>query len=203
MAAGASCRAFRKKFAMRRSLIVCLVALIALDAYAAGFGLKPGLWEVRVVKQIVDGRDVSAQVAGATAQLQQLMANMPAEQRAKIDAMLKDKGISQGSDGNFHLCVSPEMAKLDKPIVDKDGHCQPATLKHSGNKTTYEFNCTANGVTSSGKGEATVAGDLITTQTDATTKNTSGATHVMHNESEMKFLGADCGNVKPPSAPSE
>jgi Protein of unknown function (DUF3617) len=188
---------------MPRSLIACLVALITLDAYAVGFGLKPGLWEVRVVKQIVDGRDMSAQVAGATAQLQQMMANMPPEQRARIEAMLKDKGVSQGSDGNFRMCVSPEMAKLDKPIVDKDGRCQPATIKHSGNKTTYEFNCSANGITTSGKGEAMIAGDLITTQTDATTKNASGTTHVMHNESEMKYLGSDCGDVKPPAVPKE
>jgi hypothetical protein len=188
---------------MRRSLIACLLVLSALDAYAAGFGLKAGLWEVRVVKQVIDGADVSAQVAGATAQLQQLMANMPAEQRARIDAMLKDKGVSQGSDGNFRVCVSPEMAKLDKPIVDQDGHCQPATIKHSGNKRTYEFNCTANGVTTSGKGEATIADDLITTQTDATTKSASAGTHVMHNESEMKYLGADCGDVKPSAVPKQ
>jgi hypothetical protein len=39
-----------------RSLIACFAALAALSAYATGLGLKPGLWEVRVVKQVVDGR---------------------------------------------------------------------------------------------------------------------------------------------------
>ena len=32
---------------------------------------------------------------------------------------------------------------------------------------------------------------------DMTTKKASGETHQRHIETEMKFLGADCGDVKP------
>jgi hypothetical protein len=186
---------------MTRTLVVCLVALASLLAHATGVGLKPGLWEVRVVKQVVDGRDTTAQMAAQAAQMQQTMAKMPPEQRAKMEAMFKEKGVSQGSDGGYRLCISPEMAKRDTPIVDKYGRCQPAKVTHSGNQTTYEFSCSSNGISTAGKGESTAAGDLITTRSDTTVKNANGTTRVIHSESEMKYLGSGCGDVKPLAPP--
>jgi len=44
---------------MRKQLVITLAALVAFAAVnglAAGFGLKPGLWESRIVKHIMDGR---------------------------------------------------------------------------------------------------------------------------------------------------
>lgn len=184
---------------MSRWMLVGITALCAFAAYATGFGLKPGLWEVRIVKQVVDGRDATAQLAGASDKLQQAMANMPPEQRARLEAMLKQRGAAQGSNGGFRMCITPEMAQRDKPIVDKEGRCQPATVSHNGNQTTYEFSCTMNGVTTSGKGTAVASGDLITTHADMTTHHPDGTTRVMQNDSEMKFLGPDCGDVKPPN----
>jgi hypothetical protein len=186
---------------MNRALVVGLIGTAAVAAYATGIGLKPGLWEVRVVKQVIDGKDMSAQKAAMSAQMQQAMAAMPAEQRAKMEAMLKQKGVDIGSDGTIRLCISPEMAKRDTPLVDKDGRCQPAKLTRSGNHTTYEFNCSANGTTTAGKGEATTDGDLISTQSDMTITTANGPPRIVHNESEMKFLSADCGDVKPLAPP--
>ena len=36
---------------------------------------------------------------------------------------------------------------------------------------------------------------------DMTIKHANGETHTVHSESDMKFLGADCGDVKPITAP--
>jgi Protein of unknown function (DUF3617) len=186
---------------MHRSLVVGLITIAAVSAYAAGIGLKPGLWEVRNVKQVVDGKDMTAQKSAVSAQMQQAMAAMPAEQRAKMEAMLKQKGVDIGSDGSIRLCISPEMAKRDAPIVDKDARCQPTKVTRSGNHTTYEFNCSSNGTTTAGKGEATTDGDLISTQSDMTITTSNSPPRAIHNESEMKFLGADCGDIKPLAPP--
>ena len=192
---------------MTRSLAACLAAvaaaaaLAALSAYATGLGLKPGLWEVRVVKQVVDGRDMTAEMAAQASQMQKAMAAMPPEQRAKMEAMFKDKGISRGGDGGYRLCISPEMARRDTPIVDKDGRCQPTKLTRSGNRTSYEFSCSSNGMTTVGKGESTAAGDLITTRSDVTMTRMNNPPRVIHSESEMKYLGSDCGDVKPIAPP--
>jgi hypothetical protein len=186
---------------MRKSVLACLIALAAIQVSAGGIGLKPGLWETRLVKQVMDGRDNSAQIAGAAAQRQQAMANMTPEQRARMEAMMKDRGgPTAGSNGTMRMCISPEMASRDKPLIDREG-CEPATVNRSGNHTTFEFSCTRNGNVTSGKGETTTSGDTISTVVDTTIHRASGETHVMHSESEMKFLGADCGDVKPLTVP--
>jgi hypothetical protein len=182
--------------------LTMLATLAVLTAYAAGMGLKPGLWEVKVDKMLIDGRDISAQMATAAAQRQQMMANMPAEQRARMEAMFKQNGGGQGSNGGFRICISPAMAKRDTPVIDKEGRCRPATVSHNGNQMSYEFSCTINGATTAGKGKATLAPDLIMTQVDMTSTSANGKTRVTHNESEMRYLGADCGDVKPPDAPA-
>ena len=186
---------------MPRSFLVlfaALVALVALTAEADGIGLKPGLWEVRVVKQVMDGRDMSAQMAGLNDKMQQAMASMPPEQRAQMEAMMKQRGASMGHDGSTRICVSPEMARRDRPLVDREGRCQPATVTRSGNRATFEFSCTNGGDTTTGKGSSTVGADLISTHVDMTTRKSNGETHATESETEMRFLGPDCGNVKPP-----
>jgi hypothetical protein len=186
---------------MRKSVFACLTAFAATQVFAGGYGLKAGLWETHLVKQVMDGRDMTAQVAGAAAQMQQAMANMTPEQRARMEAMMKDRGgPALSNNGTVRMCISPEMANRDKPMVDREG-CEPATINRSGNHTTFEFSCTRNGNVTSGKGEATANGDTIATVVDTTIHRANGETHVMHSESEMKFLGADCGDVKPITPP--
>lgn len=187
---------------MRKSIIVSVVAFSVTQVLAAGFGLKPGLWESKLTKQVMDGRDMTAQVAGATSQMQQAMANMPPEQRARMEAMMKEHGgATMGGNGGFKMCISPEEASRDKPVLDREGRCQPAIVTHSGNHTTFTINCSSNGNTTTGKGESTAVGDVITSQIDMTVRKANGETHTMHNESEMKFLGPDCGDVKPMPSP--
>jgi hypothetical protein len=192
---------------MRKPLVAALVALAAfgvVDGFAAGFGLKPGLWESRIVKHVMDGRDMTAQMAGAMSQMQTNLSRLPPEKRAQMEAMMKEHGaLTAGTEGTTKMCISPEMAARDKPMVDPEGRCQPAKISQSGNHTTFEFNCNNNGTVMTGKGESTAAGDVITGRVDISTKKANGETHVMHNETEMKFLGADCGDVKPMSLPKK
>ncbi len=185
---------------MSKSLMIVLMALAALSAYATGLGIKPGLWEVKVVKQIVDGRDQTALMAGAADRMQAAMANMPAAQRAQMEATLKQHGMGQGSDGGFRICISPEMAKRDRPIMDKDGRCQPATVTHSGNQMTYEFSCTISGATTAGKGIATISSESVSTHVELTRTDVKGGSHVVQNDTQMTFVSADCGDVRPPDA---
>ena len=48
-----------------------------------------------------------------------------------------------------------------------------------------------------GKGETVVAGDLITTRIETNGKDASGKAHTMQADTQMKYLGSDCGSVKP------
>jgi hypothetical protein len=52
-----------------------------------------------------------------------------------------------------------------------------------------------------GKGSATVSPDLISTHVDMTARSANGETHTTASDTEMRFLGTDCGEVKPPDLP--
>jgi hypothetical protein len=179
---------------MKKTLLAILITLSGA-AVAQGSGLKAGLWEVKQIKQVMDGRDMTAQMASAQAQMQQAMANMSPAQRKKMEAMMGNQGASAGG-GAMRICVSPAMAASDKPMVDPEGRCQPAKVSRSGNKTSFEFNCTSDGRTMVGKGESTLGSDVVTTRMDMTTTGTGGR-HTMQSESQLKYLGADCQGVKP------
>jgi hypothetical protein len=181
---------------MKKSTLAILITLSS-TAFAQSSSLKAGLWEITPIRQVMDGRDMTAQRAAAQAKMQQSMANMPPDQRKQMESIMGSKGISGSANaGGTRICVSPAMAARDKPMVDSSGHCEPASLNRSGKKTSFEFNCTANGHTRIGKGESIVSGDTVTTRVDMTMTDARGS-HTMQSETQMKYLGTDCQGIKP------
>jgi hypothetical protein len=167
-------------------LAVCLV--VSGAAVAQVPGLKPGLWEVKPIRHVVDGRDVIAAMAANQARMQQAFANLPPEQRKQMEAQMGGQ--------NVKICITPAVAAHGLPMVDPEGTCQPETVERSGDKTSFAFHCSRNGRTSVGKGEATGNGDTIHTRVDMTTTDAKGS-HSMQSEGEMTYLGADCQGLKP------
>jgi hypothetical protein len=181
---------------MRKSTLAVLIALSG-TAFAQGSGLKPGLWEMKQISQVMDGRDMTAQMASVQARMDQSMAKMTPERRKQMEAMMGAQAMPQGAGGGgTRVCISPAMAARDKPMVEPEGRCEPAKVSRSGNKTSFEFNCTSNGSTMVGKGESTVSGDMVNTRMDMATTDANGR-HTMQSESQMKYLGPDCQGVKP------
>jgi len=172
---------------------MCLwAAAVALTAgQAQAQSIKPGLWELRAVKHMVDGVDQSAQMAAAQQQMKAAMAKMPPEQRKQMESTMA--GMTNGT---HRLCISPAMAAQDKPVMPSDAKCDPPISKRSGSRTDYEFSCQQGGNTVKGKGQSEVSGDRVVTRMDMTTSGPQGK-HTMQTESEMRFVSADCGNVKP------
>lgn len=179
---------------------IVAVGTLGLPAvtHAAGLGLKPGLWDVRLVRQVVDGQDVSAQLNESIAKAQTALANLPPDARARVQAMLEQAGVHAESNASFRICISPAMAANDVPVMDKDGSCRPALLSRSANHTTFRIDCTANGTHMQGQGEAISSGDTITSKSDITTRAADGSTHTMHNETQMQYVSADCGSLHAP-----
>jgi hypothetical protein len=175
-----------------------LAILVILSGTAfAQSNLKPGLWEVKATRQVMDGRDLTAQMAAASAKMEQAMANMTPEQRKQMEAMMSSQGRPQSASGGAtRICVSPAMAAKDKPMVDSEGRCEPAKVTRNGNKTSFEFNCTRDGRTQVGSGESTVNGDTVSTRVDMTVTDAQGR-HTMQTESQMRFLGTDCHGIRP------
>ena len=183
-----------------RWLPIFFLATLAGTA-AAEPAMKPGLWEMRISKNVVDGQDTSAQSAqmdGLNEKMKEQMARMSPEQRAQMGAMMSQRGMgmAMGGGGGIQMCITPEMSKRDVPVADKDGACQPVNVHRSGNRMTYELNCVSRGVKTTGTGESTLRGDSVANRSDTTVVD-NGETHRIQTESEMRFVKADCGDVKP------
>ncbi len=183
---------------MKKLILAAALPLLAAHAFADS-GMKAGLWEVKTLKQMVDGQDMKAQMAAAQAQMQQQMASMPPEQRKQMEAMLGRQGMGAGGGGTMRMCISEEMAKRDTPVVDPEGRCQPAKMSRSGNTMRYEIDCTVDGRRSQGKGESTFSGNTIHSRMDMTTTDARGR-HTMQTESQMNYLGRDCQGLAPVGA---
>lgn len=175
---------------MNKLFIAGMLAL-ASAAVSAETAMKPGLWEMRVVKQLMDGQDMAAQRAAAMAQMRQSLASMPPAQRKQMEQMMGGQGLPGQNADAQRICVSPEMAARDKPM-SPDARCETTRFERSGNKTSFEMKCPD----MSGKGESIAAGDTITTRMDMTMTDERGR-HTMQSESQMKFLGPDCQGLKP------
>jgi Protein of unknown function (DUF3617) len=178
---------------------LAFVILITLcsSAFAESSSLKAGLWEIKPIRQVVDGRDMTAQMASAQAKMQQAMASMTRDQRKQMEAMMKGTGTNSPSAGSLaRICISPAMAAKNAPMVEHEGRCAPAKVTRNGNKSTFEFNCTTKGRTMVGSGESTTNGDRISTSVNMTMTDSKGH-HTMQSESEMTYLGSDCQGIKP------
>ena len=124
------------------------------------------------------------------------LTSLPPDQRKQMEAMMSRQGVGMGSSGATQICISPEAAKRDEPMVDPEGRCKPTKMSRSGNTTRFEFDCTTEGRRSVGKGESTVSANSITSRMDMTTTDARG-THTMQTESQMTYLGPDCRGLTP------
>ena len=178
---------------MKKAMLALILPLAGTTALAGD--MKAGLWEVRTIKQVVDGQDMQAQMR----QMQQELAGLPPQQRKQMEAMMGRQGIGMGPGGATRICISEEMARRDAPVVDPDGRCQPSKVSRSGNTVRYEIDCNVDGRRSQGKGESTFSGNSVHSRLDMVTTDASGR-HTLQSESQMTYLGPDCRGLAPVGA---
>jgi hypothetical protein len=181
---------------MKTALITLGAVLLTGAVHAQGASdPKPGLWESRTLKMTVDGNDMLPQIKAAREQMRKSMANMPPEQRKQMEAAM---GAQGGDPTVQRVCISAEMIKNEWAAAPRPegANCDKPTINRSGNRSSFEMTCKQGGGTITSKGETVVAGDQITTKVESVTTEGKGK-HVMVMENQMKFIGSDCGGVKP------
>lgn len=182
---------------MKHTFAAVLTLAALGSAYAQPNAMKAGLWESRTSKMLVDGKDMVPQMKAAAEQMRQQLAKMPADQRKLIEAQMAARG---GNDPSVQrMCVSAEMAKRDQPMVPRPPHaeCADPKLTRSGNRTEFELSCKQPDGTMTGKGETVVSGDTITSKVETVTVHKTGTKRTLVAESSMRYLGSDCGDIKP------
>lgn len=177
----------------RRAILATTLAVVSAVAQgAAEPAVKPGLWEVTLTRQFMDGRDVTALVPAALAGMQAFMANMTPQQRKQMEATFGRPPANTTQ----RICISAEMAAGDKPLLPPDVKCEPTAFNREAGRITFEFSCADQGGTTAGKGESNLQAESVTTRIDMVTNNANGK-HTWQNESRATYIGADCGNLKP------
>jgi hypothetical protein len=174
-----------------------ILAAILVFATVGAFGatdpvMRPGLWEIKLVRQFMDGRDVTVLVPAALAGMQQLMGNMTPQQRKQVEATLGKPPANTTQ----RICISPAMAAGDKPLLPPDIKCEPTAFNREGSRVSFEFSCADQGRTTTGKGESTLANESVSTRIDMVTNDASGK-HTWQNETKATYVGADCGGLVP------
>ncbi len=181
---------------MKIRTLAVLLALFTAGAVHAQGGIKPGLWETRIVRMLVNGEDMVPQTIAAWERLKKSQTSIPPEQRKKMEALL-----TQGSGDPLTrpMCISADMAARDHVMIPRPprAECESPKLTRSGNHINFEMVCKQDGRDLTGKGEVVFAGDQVTTKMETVGTNAAGARQNMVVETRMKFLRSDCGQVLP------
>jgi len=170
-------------------------AILLFAGLAAGAvhaqNMKPGLWEFKQTPQLDPARKAQMD------QAQKAMESMPAEQRQMMEKMMASRGISMNMAGGsitLKTCVTKEQADRNMAPVNHQGNCQQ-DVKRSGNTIQTHFVCTD--PASEGDATVTLRGNEGFTNDVTVRHQRQGKTEVTKVSGEGRWLGADCGDVKP------
>lgn len=179
---------------MPRSHFVLAICAAALVLPASAQNIKPGIWEVS--NNIADP---SGNVSTAMGMLQRQLETMAPEQRLRVEQMMAQNGVQLNPSGGVlaKVCVTPEMAKNNDVPVSQNGNCSQSHSPMKSGRMSFTFNCP--GAQTSGSGELRLVSDTNYVMTANILRGGSPAPITV--DSNARWLGADCGTVKPLALP--
>jgi hypothetical protein len=184
----------------RMKITFALIALggaLALPAIAGAQTMKPGLWELSNKVSSQDG-----QLNGAMAEMQKQLASMSPEQRQAMQQMMERNGVQMniGAGGALtsRMCMTKEMIER-KEFPVQEGDCKQKTTPVSANRMKIAFSCTR--PPTSGEGEMIVDSDTSYRVKMHVKGTDGGQQQTVDMDAAGKWLGADCGKLRPISIP--
>ena len=171
-----------------------LLVLLCTACGAAAQSMKPGLWEISQKMQSGSG-----EMEKAMAEMQKQMAAMTPEQRKSMQDLMGKQGVNMGGGGtgamSVKVCMTQEMVERNE-VAPQQGDCKSTNSPRAGNTMKISFVCTK--PPSSGEGQITFASSeaYASKMTVRTTAN--GKSETMAMDGQGKWLGAECGAIKPP-----
>lgn len=181
-----------RRFRLTTLALVSAAAMAMAPAFAQT--MKPGLWE-----SVSNTTASDPATAKAMAQSQKQMAQLPAAKRREMEKAMNQPGgpaMTLNDDGSITVkaCVSQKMIDAGANVGVDDGNCKYKQGANVGGTQTYSFACAT--PASSGEGKTVYAGNEYTSNMKMTTSAT-GKKEVMSTVTKGKWLGADCGSIKP------
>ncbi|XHS77921.1 DUF3617 domain-containing protein [Burkholderiaceae bacterium UC74_6] len=182
---------------MRRALLLLFSPLLSvmlapgIAAAADPVMMKPGLWEIRQTPELSPDQQAKME------QAQKAMASMPPEQKAMMEKMMAQRGVSMNMSGGtitIKSCVSKEQAERNAPpVTDAKSRCTH-DVKRSGNTIHTHFSCAD--PASEGDSDVTLTPNGFTSKTRITHQR-NGKTETVSISGDARWLGSDCGGLQP------
>lgn len=170
-------------------LLLAAVLVWPCAVHAQATQLRPGLWEHGYTM-----KSQSGQMEAAMQQMQQSMASLPPEQRKMMEAMMAKQGVGIGPQGNtVKICMTKADVERDRPPA-QEGCTQ--TSRRSGNVWTVSFQCKGP-PPSSGEGQVTLLSPTSYGGNFAIVTTHDGKPERLQMSQTGRWLGADCGNIRP------
>jgi hypothetical protein len=152
--------------------------------------IKPGLWQLQSERE-VDGQKAPDPM--------ERMKNLPPEARKQMEAMMKQRGVDMGQGGVQKVCHTRES--LDQGRWKGDGErCKTDITSRSANAWKWRSVCT--------QPEFEMDGEALFSNSENYTVKTlmnsqrQGKPQTMRMTVTAKWLGADCGDLKPMQPPT-
>lgn len=177
-----------------RSLPLAALALsLGLPAHAqTAPPIKPGLWQINSDRQ-VDGQKAP--------DLGEHMKKMSPEVRKRMEANMKQHGVDMsGGPGSMKMCMTRESLDQGR-WQGEEGRCKTDFTSRSASSWKWRSSCSQ--PPSQTEGEASFAGPEAYTVKSSTTMTLQGQTRVTQMVMSGKWLGADCGDLKPIAPPTK
>ena len=170
-----------------RTLRFCAAALLATApawALAQTPPIKPGLWEAKS-EATVEGQKTPS--PGDRLQ------SLPPQVRAQVEASMKQKGIAVGPGNASRICFTKES--MDPARWGEAASCKTEYGTRSNTSWKWHSVCT--------QPEMTIDGEAIFASPESyrihttTTMKRGGETKTSERHIQARWLGADCGDLKP------
>jgi hypothetical protein len=171
-----------------------VLSCVALVAWAAGPlpvpPVKPGLWEARTSALDADGHEMAPPEQAALSRLS------PEARAAMADAM-KARGISMpDANGATKVCLTKEMFESGRwQQMAAESGCTTNYSSLTG--TTWKWHSSCSALKSESDGEAVFSSAESYRTKVTTTMTVTGKTNTSTRIIQAKWLGADCGDIKP------
>jgi hypothetical protein len=172
------------------SVLLCL----SLVAVAAGQvpvpPVKPGLWEARISALDADGHEITPPELAA-------LSRLSPEARARMADSMKTRGVAMpDATGATKACLTKEMFESGRwQQTATEAGCTTNYSTQSSSTWKWHSSCAALKSESDGESVFTSAENYRTKVT--TTMTVMGKTNTSTRIVQGKWLGADCGDIKP------
>lgn len=168
-------------------IFIAAGAMASFSAWAA-LPMKPGLWEIQPKIQLQSGNGTVP-----VPDISQLMQNMSPQMRGQMEAVMQKQGVSVGDDGNIQVCTTQDM--IARNLLPQKKGCESLVTKTAGNKYSFHFSCGT--PPTIGEGDVVFQNSEAYTSRVKITRQDQSEGRSVTMESSAKWIGADCGNLKP------